>query len=92
MQKMIQLPIRVEKELVKQIDRIVKSNSLYRSRSDFIRTKLKEEVEEENKKLIDSLALEIKEELIKRGAKPGLMTKKQKKEIADEFLKKKKLI
>ena len=89
MQKMVQLPVRIEKELIKSIDRIVKMNPKYRSRSEFIRIKLHEDIEEEDRKLIDNLALEIKEKLIKRGVTPKLLTHADKKRIADEFLKEK---
>ena len=87
MQKLIQLPVRIERSLVKTIDEIVSKNPNFVSRSDYIRKNLYRDIERDKEKMLDETALEIKKLLIKRGAKPGLMTKKQKTKIADEFLK-----
>lgn len=84
---MVQLPLRIEGEIVKSIDRIVRLDGRFRSRSDFIRKKLYESVEEENMRIINETALEIKEKLIKMGVTPKLLTRKDKIKIADEFLK-----
>jgi len=40
-------------------------------------------------KMLDQTAKEIAMIIIKRGAKPGLMTREEKIKIADEFLKEK---
>ena len=91
MQKMVHLPLRIEKSVIDSIDEIVRTNPDYRSRSDYIRKRLHKDVEKDKKmmKMLDKTAKEIKEIIIKRGAKPGLMTHEEKVKIADEFLKEK---
>lgn len=90
MQKMVQLPLRIEQSVIDTIDKIVRQNPDYRSRSDFIRKKLYESAEEEKlRKLIRETAIEMKERAIKRGAKPGMPTRAERIKIADEFLKEK---
>ena len=91
MERMVQLPIRIEKDLINRIDKIVEKNPEYRNRSDYIRKKVYSSVNEDMLKLMDETALEIRDLIIKRGAKPGLMTAAEKRQIADEFLKEKKL-
>ena len=86
---MEQFNIRMEKKLIKDIDEIVKSNPSFHTRSEYIRTRLREDISEDKKLLFDEIALEIKKMILKRGAKPGLLTKKEKKKIADEFLRQK---
>jgi len=90
MQKMVQLPLRIEKSIIDSIDEIVRSSSDYRSRSDYIRKRLHKDVEKDRMmKMLDQTAKEIAMIIIKRGAKPGLMTREEKIKIADEFLKEK---
>ncbi len=85
MQKMEQFNIRMEKRLIEDIDEIVESNPSFHTRSEYIRTRLREDISEDRKLLFDETALEIKKLILKRGAKPGLLTKKEKKQIALEF-------
>ncbi len=87
--KLVQFPVKVEKGLVKSIDLIVKLNPEFSSRSDYVRKRLLKSVEEDKRRLLDETALEIKGLLVERGVKPGLLTKKKKRRIAEEFLKKK---
>ena len=88
MQKMVQLPLRIEKSIIDTIDEIVRQNPDYRSRSDYIRKKLYQDIEEERlRKLIRETGEELKKEAIRRGAKPGLPTRAERIKIANEFLK-----
>ena len=80
--------LRLDKELLASIDEVVKSNPLFASRSEYIRVRLREDVVEDRKKLLDEMALEIREMVVKRGANTSVMTRKEKAEIADEFFKK----
>jgi metal-responsive CopG/Arc/MetJ family transcriptional regulator len=91
MQKMVQLPLRIEKSVIDTIDGIVKTNPAYKSRSDYIRKTLQKYVERDQKmkKMLDQTAKEIAMIIVKRGANPGLMTHEEKVKIADEFLKEK---
>jgi Arc/MetJ-type ribon-helix-helix transcriptional regulator len=79
----------MEKGLVNEIDNIVSRDASFQNRSEYIRTRLREDVQKDKRRLFDETALEIREMILKRGAKPGLITEKEKKEIADEFLRKK---
>lgn len=89
MQKMEQLNIRIEKGLVDGIDTVVESDPSFRSRSEYIRTKLRESIKEDRLKRMDSLAVEIAKKLRERGVKPGLITREEKEKFALEFAKKK---
>jgi len=91
MQKMVHLPLRIEKSVIDSIDEIVRQNPDYRSRSDYIRKVLQKYVERDRKmkKMLDQTAKEIARIIVKRGANPGLMTHEEKVKIADEFLKEK---
>ncbi|MFH0986513.1 MAG: hypothetical protein V1911_00520, partial [Candidatus Micrarchaeota archaeon] len=86
MQKMVQLPLRIEQDLIDSIDHLVKVDPEYRSRSDYIRKNLFEDVKEDRRKLIERTALEIRDIIVKRGAKPGLLTKKERVKMTNEFL------
>lgn len=90
-QRLVQLPLRIERSLVKTIDEIVSRNPNFVSRSDYIRKNLYLDIERDKEKMLDETALEIRALLVKRGAKPGLMTKKQKANIAEDFLREKRL-
>jgi len=91
MQKMVHLPLRIEKSVIDSIDEIVRQNSAYKSRSDYIRKTLQKYIEKDRKmkEMLDQTAKEIAAIIVKRGAKPGLMTREEKIKIADEFLKEK---
>ncbi len=89
MQKMAQYNFRISKGLIDSIDNIVKHDSSFSNRSEYIRTRLREDVAKDRRKLIDEYPLKIKDMLIARGAKPGLMTRAEKIKIANEYLKRK---
>ena len=93
MQKMVHLPLRIEQSVIDSIDEIVRQNSAYKSRSDYIRKTLQKYIEKDRKmkEMLDQTAKEIAAIIVKRGAKPGLMTREEKIKIADEFLKEKEL-
>ena len=89
MQKMEQFNIRMEKKLIEDIDRIVESDGSFNSRSNYIRTRLREDIMEDKKWMMDEYAVKIGKIILERGAKPGLITQEEKKQIADEFLREK---
>lgn len=89
MQKMEQFNIRMEKKLIEDIDSIVESDRSFNSRSNYIRTRLREDIMEDKKRLMDEYAVKIGKMILKRGAKPGLMTRAEKEQITDEFLREK---
>jgi len=93
MQKMVHLPLRIEKSVIDTIDEIVRQNPDYRSRSDYIRKRLHEDSKKDIiMRQLDQTAKEIAKIIIKRGAKPGLLTRTERIKIADEFLKEKGLL
>jgi len=93
MQKMVHLPLRIEQSVIDTIDEIVRQNPDYRSRSDYIRKRLYEDSKkDEIMRQLDQTAKEIAKIIIKRGAKPGLLTRAERIKIADEFLKEKGLL
>ena len=88
MQKMVHLPLRIERSVIDTIDGIVRQNPDYRSRSDYIRKKLYESAEEERlRTLIRETAKEIKARLDKRGVIPKLLTRQDRIRITNKFLK-----
>lgn len=86
---MEQLNIRIEKGLIDGIDHVVELDPTFQSRSEYIRTKLREAVRQERLKRMDEMAIEIAKKLRERGAKPGLPTKEEREKLAIEFARKK---
>jgi Arc/MetJ-type ribon-helix-helix transcriptional regulator len=85
---MEQMNIRIERGLVKEVDRLVKENKTYHNRSDFIRHAVRQQLIEEKKRFLDEYAKQIAKELRKMGINEEnakLLTRKEKDKIAEEF-------
>jgi Arc/MetJ-type ribon-helix-helix transcriptional regulator len=89
MQRMEQLNIRIESKLVEDIDNAVKSDPSYNSRSDYIRSVVRERVRADRKRRLDEMALKLRDLALSRGAKPGLLTHEEKQQIFEEFMREK---
>lgn len=92
MQKMEQLNIRMPRRLVEEIDAVVGGDSVYRSRSDFIRAKLVECVVEGKSRKLDEAATKARSKVRERGGTLRQLTREDKDRIAREFLREKGLI
>ena len=90
MSKLKQYNIRLDEEIVKNIDRIVKEDPFYENRSAYIRSMLRLNAKRDKMRLeLDRTAVKMAKLSKDRGAKLGLLTREEKIKIANEFLKEK---
>ncbi|MBU2476966.1 ribbon-helix-helix domain-containing protein [Candidatus Micrarchaeota archaeon] len=88
------LTVEMDERFVEVIDRLIKSSGMYSSRSEFLKDSIRKNYEELIKHDKDLLKIhqagkELAETARKRGAKGGLLSKKEKDEIAREYMKEK---
>lgn len=86
--------VAVDERFVKSIDRLIDSTGLYSSRSEFLKDAIRKNYEElikhdEGRWKIHQAGKELFKLAKKRGYKGGLLSKKEKDEIAREYMKKK---
>ncbi|MBI5884675.1 hypothetical protein HZB89_01105 [archaeon] len=85
---MKQFVMNVEPLLVREVDKIVKSEKLYSSRNDFVRDAIRSKVLEYRKLKIRRVLKEVAKKAVERGWNGELPTKEQRDEWAKEALKK----
>ncbi len=87
------LSVNVDKKFVKLIDLIINESKMYSSRSEFLKSAIREKLEKQeelNRRLnLKKTVKEIGLNALNRGWSGKLLTKKEKRKIADEYLKKK---
>jgi Arc/MetJ-type ribon-helix-helix transcriptional regulator len=86
------LSFQVENTLAKDIDRII-SNGAFSSRSEFLKDAVRKSIEKEKemvewRKNFDKSIKKLREEALAKGWNGKLITKQQRVEVADEWLKK----
>lgn len=81
-----QFIVRMEPNLVKEVDRLVRDDRLYRSRNEFFRDAVRARLIEIRAVMIEEKAKPMIEKLRKRGYRPRMMTQEEKQKAADEYL------
>jgi len=88
------LTVAVDEDYIKNLDLVIQSSKMYSSRSEFVKDAVREKVTEliklnDDLNAIRAAAKRLAKKAKARGWDGSLPTKKERKRIADEFLKEK---
>ncbi|MFH1256876.1 MAG: ribbon-helix-helix domain-containing protein [Candidatus Diapherotrites archaeon] len=86
---MQQYVMNMEPALIKEVDKIVKSEKLHNSRNEFIRDAVRSKVLEFRRSKVRKMLREIRDNALKNGWNGELLTREERDKMAKEFMKKK---
>ena len=84
---MKQYVLNAEPSLIKEVDRIIKTQKLYSSRNEFVRDAIRSKVSECSALGVRQKFREIAENALKKGWSGEMPTRAKRAKIADEYLK-----
>ena len=89
---MHQYTITAEPQLMKEVDKVIKKTGLYNSRNDFVRESIRTHLREIRRGEMKMELKKFTDKIKAKGKVPSLITKEEKIQIANEFLKEKGII